>query len=121
MPPDVDVATDPMLVYGLVAVFIGAVVLALILARPRRGLGAIKPSDVPLSRSGGQSWMPGGDVLGREPDPEPEPTAAVTETWPKADPWGSAPPAPGSQPAVHDPWSTGATDEPGPLPRWDRD
>ena len=119
-----------MLVYGLVAVFVLAIVLALIFARPRRGLGAIKRSDVPSSGYGGPPWMPGGDVFGHDPGPEPEPTAAATETWPAADPWQSAapapgsPPAPGSQPApgshVHDPWSTGQTDQPGPQPRWDK-
>jgi hypothetical protein len=121
MPPEVDVATDPMLVYGLVAVFVGATVLALIFARPRRGLGAIKRSDVPSSGYGGPPWMPGGDVFGREPDPAPEPPAAAPETWPAADPWGSVPPAPGSRSAVHDPWSTGQADQQAPQPRWDRD
>jgi hypothetical protein len=80
MPPEVDVATDPMLVYGLVGVFVGAVILALFFARPRPGLGAIKPSDVPASPAGGPPWMPGGDVFG-------------------------------SEPTVHDPWSSRATDE----------
>ena len=118
--PEVDVANDPMLVYGLVAVFAGAVVLALILARPRRGLGAIQRSDVPTRGGGGQPWMPGGDVFGRDPEPEPAPPAAATETWPVADPWQSDLPASGSQPAVHDPWSTTGTDQPAPLPRWDK-
>ena len=117
--PEVDVATDPMLVYGLVALFVGAIVLALIFARPRRGLGAVNRADVPQRKAGGQPWMPGGDVFGREPQPEPEPPAAVTDTWPSADPWQSVPPAPDSPPAVHDPWSTGTTRQPGPQPRWD--
>jgi hypothetical protein len=120
MPPDIDVATDPMLVYGLVGLFVVAVVVALIFARPRRGLGAIKRSDVPSSGAGGAPWMPGGDVFGRDPEPAPEPTAAATETWPAADPWQSAPPTADAQPAVHDPWSTGGTDQPGPQPRWDK-
>ena len=109
-----------MLVYGLVAVFVGAIVVALILARPRRGLGAINRSDVPVSPAGGQPWMPGGDVFGRDPEPELAQPEAATETWPAADPWQSASPGPGSQPAVHDPWSTGGTDQPPPQPRWDK-
>jgi hypothetical protein len=85
MPPEVDVATDPMLVYGLVAVFLGAVGLALIFARPRRGLGAVQRSDVPAD-AGGPPWMPGGDVFGRDPRPAPEPPPAATETWPASRP-----------------------------------
>lgn len=122
MPPDVNVATDPALVYGLVALFIGAVVLALIFVRPRRGLGAINRSDVPDGPEGGEPLMPGGDIFGSDPvpSPEPEPTASASDTWPPADPWGSAPPAPGAQPSVNDPWSTGAPDQPGAQPRWDK-
>lgn len=128
MPPEVNVATNPLLVYGLVGLFVGAIVLALIFARPRRGLGAINRSDVPDRPSGGPPWMPGGDVFGRDPQPQAEPEAPAAasdawpaaETWPSGDPWQSAPPAPGSPPTVHDPWSTGATDQPGPQPRWDK-
>jgi hypothetical protein len=118
--PEVDVATDPMLVYGLVAIFVGAVVLALIFARPRRGLGAVNRSDVPQRAPTVQPWMPGGDVFGREPEPEPEAPAEAAETWPPVDPWRSGPPAPAPGPPVHDPWSTGATGEAGPQPRWDK-
>lgn len=47
MPAEVTVATDPLIVYGMVGLLIGALVLALVFSRPRRGLGAAKPSDVP--------------------------------------------------------------------------
>lgn len=129
MPPDVNVATDPVLVYGLVGLFVGAVVLAVIFVRPRRGLGAIKRSDVPDAPAHGEPWMPGGDIFGREPQPAPgQPSAAdpwqPADSWPAADPWGAAPPASppaaNTQPLGHDPWSTGATDQPGPQPRWDK-
>ena len=116
MPPDLNVATDPTLVYGLVALFVGAVVLALIFARPRRGLGAIKRSDVPDRPAGGEPWMPGGDIFGREPEAPIEPAQPVADAWPPADPWQ----LPSAPPAVRDPWSTGATDQPEPQPRWDK-
>ncbi|MEA2675930.1 MAG: hypothetical protein QOJ81_71 [Chloroflexota bacterium] len=132
--PEVNVATDPMLVYGLVALFVGAVVLALLFVRPRRGLGAIKPSDVPNSSPSGELWMPGGDVFGREPQATPEPQPVAAEAWPPQDPWPAsdpwqsavrpaqapAPPQAGAQAPVHDPWSTGATGQPGQEPRWDK-
>lgn len=139
MPSDVNIATDPLFVYGMVALFVGALVLALLFVRPRRGLGAVKRSDVPDGASSSAPWMPGGDVFGREPQPGPEapPAAAgpwlpendpwqpAADPWPAAsDPWQPAPPAvrppAGSQPAAHDPWSTGATGQPGPQPRWDK-
>jgi hypothetical protein len=116
MPSEVNVATDPMLVYGLVGLFIGAVVLALVFARPRRGLGAIKRSDIPDRPGGGEPWMPGGDIFGREPQAPLEPTQPDPDAWPPADPWH----VPSTPPPAHDPWSTGATDQPGPEPRWDK-
>ncbi|HUP82997.1 MAG TPA: hypothetical protein VM284_02285 [Candidatus Limnocylindria bacterium] len=124
--PDLDVATDPVLVYGMVALFVGAVVLAMIFVRPRRGLGEAGPSDpigtrpVAGPRASRGPWMPGGDVFGREPETDPEPPPAAAETWPLADPWQSGPPAPGAEPAGHDPWLTGTTDQSGPQPRWDK-
>lgn len=95
MPPDVDVATDPLIVYGMVAVFVVATLLAFWFARPRRGLGAVTPADVPHGEPDDLPWMPGGDILGRDPE-----RAAET-------------------PAANDPWSTGAADQ-GPQGRWDR-
>jgi hypothetical protein len=142
MPPEVNVATNPLIVYAMVAVFVGVIALALVFARPRRDLGAVKRSEVPDHAPGGQPWMPGGDIFGKEPQPEPELPAAVdpwqpavdpwqrpaADQWPAADPWQAVPPAappatptPGaSQPAVHDPWSTGATANAEPQPRWDK-
>jgi hypothetical protein len=119
MPPEVNVATNPLIVYGMVALFGVAIVLAFVFSRPRRGLGAVKPSDVPRHMPDGQPWMPGGDILGRDPGPDPDPSAIGNEVLPAADPWQSAPSPPGSPPAVHDAWSTGAADK-APQPRWDK-
>jgi hypothetical protein len=123
MPPEVNVATDPMIVYAMVALFGIATLLALVFVRPRPGLGAVKRDEVPDHMAGDLPWMPGGDVFGQEPPPEPEPAAAV-DSWPAADPWGVAPPAApppaGAQPPAHEPWSTGASGQPGPQPRWDK-
>jgi hypothetical protein len=127
MPPDVNVATDPLIVYGMVAMFGSAILLALVFVWPRRGLGAVKRSEVPDHMGGDLPWMPGGDVFGREPQPEPE-AAAADDPWAAADLWGVAPPvappaAPppvDAQPPPRDPWSTGATGQPAPQPRWDK-
>jgi hypothetical protein len=123
MPPEVNVASNPLIVYGMVALFAGAIVLALVFVRPRRGLGAVKRSEVPDHTAGDLPWMPGGDVFRREPQPEPE-AAAADDPWPAADLWGVAPPAApppaGAHPPPHDPWSTGATGQPAPQPRWDK-
>lgn len=122
MPSEVNVATDPLLVYGMVALFIGALVLALLFVRPRRGLGAVKRSDAPRT-SADEPWMPGGDIFGNNPEPAPAPPPAAAPPPPAgADPWQSPPPvnpAPtGSPGASPDPWSTGTTGQPGPQPRW---
>jgi hypothetical protein len=125
MPPEVDVATNPLIVYGMVAVFGVAVVLALVFARPRRGLGAVKRSEVPDHLPGGRPWMPGGDIWGRDPQPEAEPAPAI-DPWQPAgdatDPWQATPPtAPpaGATPApVHGAWSTGTTGPAEPQPPW---
>lgn len=138
-----------MLVYGIVALFVGAIVLALVFARPRLGMGAVKRGDVPGVTPSGQPWMPGGDIFGNEPQPEPEAPPAAAGPWarendpwkPVHDPWQPAPPAlpppavppaipppavapapppVGRQPLGHDPWSTGAPGQPGPEPRWDK-
>jgi hypothetical protein len=105
MPPEVNVATNPLIVYGMVAVFSVAIVLALVFARPRRGLGAAKRSEVPDQLPGGLPWMPGGDISGHAPQREPEPL-------PAADPWQAAPPAA--------PSPTGAAGQSEPQPRWDK-
>ncbi|HEY8134473.1 MAG TPA: hypothetical protein VIF08_00410 [Candidatus Limnocylindrales bacterium] len=126
MPPEVNVATNPLIVYGMVAVFSVAIVLALVFARPRRGLGAVKRSEVPDQLSGGLPWMPGGDIRGNDPQPEPEPLPATdpwqpaidpwqqptADQWPAADPWQPAPPAA--------PPPTGAAGQSEPQPRWDK-
>ena len=76
MPPEVNVATNPLIVYGMVALFGVAIVLGFVFSRPRRGLGAVKPSDVARHMPDDLPWMPGGDILGREPEPPADPPAA---------------------------------------------
>jgi hypothetical protein len=110
MPPDVSVMTDPLVVYGMIGVIIGAVVLALIVALPRRGLGAASKSDAAKKDPGGLPWMPGGDIFGHDTGPAAPPSEPPTDAPPYFDPSPS-------QPAAHDPWST--TDQ-SDEPRWDR-
>ncbi len=110
MPSEVTVTTDPLIVYGMVGLLLGALVLALLFARPRRGLGAVKRSDVPDHLPTDEPWMPTGDIFGRDPAPPAAPPTMVTSP-PAASP-------PGGQPTVHDPWSTGASGETGAQPRW---
>ncbi len=84
MPPEVNVATNPLIVYGMVALFSVAIALAIVFSRPRRGLGAVEPSDVPRHMPDDQPWMPGGDILGRDPQPRAQPPAASDQGWPLA-------------------------------------
>jgi hypothetical protein len=112
MPAGVSVTTDPLIVYGMVGLLLGALVLALIFSRPRRGLGAIKRSDVPGAAPTDEPWMPTGDLFGHDPQPSAPPPPGATIS---AEPPGASPP--GAPPTVHDPWSTGAsgpTDAPQP-------
>ncbi|MEP7361011.1 MAG: hypothetical protein ABI744_05460 [Chloroflexota bacterium] len=114
MPPDINVPTDPMIVYAIVGVLIGAIVLALVFARPRRGLGAATEADAAHKSTADGVWMPGGDIFGSEPAaPQPaqvEPAFTDPITGPLAYPPSDYPP---------DPWST--TEDPsGQQPRWDR-
>ena len=104
MPADVTVTTDPVLVYGMVGLLFGALVLALVFAWPRSGLGAATKSDADRHAPGDGTWMPGGDIFGHD---QPAP--------PRVDPGVTPPPA-----APHDPWSTGASEQSGQQPRWDR-
>ena len=84
--PEVNVPNDPVIVYGMVGLFIVAIVLALFFSRPRRGLGAATRADAAQTPSD-EVWMPGGDAFGREPGPS-EP------------PWRQLPPV---EPAFSDP------------------
>jgi hypothetical protein len=114
MPSDLNVTTDPVLVYLMVGLLIGALLLALIFAWPRRGLGAATKSDAARTPAG-EAWMPGGDIFGREPEtPEPPEEIPTYPTFPGRTPGQ----IPGAPPAAHDPWST--TDQAGQQPRWDR-
>jgi hypothetical protein len=100
MPADISVTTDPLLVFGMVGLLLGAVVLALIFARPRRGLGAVKRSDVSKDMPPGEPWMPGGDIFdgdGASSSPPPPVAGAPLAQSPSAGP-----------PAAPDPWSSGA-------------
>jgi hypothetical protein len=110
MPSDISVMTDPGVVYGIIGVLIGAVLLALIFALPRRGLGAASKSDAAKKDLDGLPWMPGGDVFGHDKEPVPPPPEPPTDSPPYFDPNTD-------QPAAHDPWST--TDQ-SDQPRWDR-
>jgi hypothetical protein len=67
MLSEVHVTTDPLVVYGIVGLLMAALVLALIFAWPRRGLGP---------------WTPGGDIFGHEPTP-PIPSVPTNPS----DPW----------------------------------
>jgi hypothetical protein len=113
MAADVSVMTDPLIVYGMVGLLLGAVVLALLFSRPRRGLGAVKPSDVPEGAPADEPWMPTGDIFGDKGLDAAAPPALATTP-----PAAAAAPAPPS--AVHEPRSTGAADETGAPPPWGR-
>lgn len=113
MPSDVNVNADPLLVYGMVGLLIVALVLALIFARPRRGLGAATKSDAAQTPPT-EAWMPGGDIFGRDKPAAALPDEPVTDSPPYFGPASY----PTNAPAVRDPWST--TDQPGQQPHWDR-
>jgi hypothetical protein len=119
--PEVNVPSDPIIVYGMVGLFVVAIVLAFFFSRSRRGLGPATRADaakVPPD----QVWMPGGDIFGREPAAPPPPPAPVEPAFsdPLTGPLDYPPTdSPIGQPAAHDPWSTTA-DPSGQQPRWDR-
>ena len=74
MAVEVSVTTNPLLVYGMVGLLLGALVLALVFARPRPGLGAVKRLDVPKAGPADEPWMPTGGVLGRDGEPPVTPS-----------------------------------------------
>jgi hypothetical protein len=113
MPSDVNVNTDPLLVFGMVGLFIGAVVLALIFAWPRRGLGAATKSDA-ANTPPGEVWMPGGDIFGRDRPAAAPPEEPATDSLPYLEPAAD----PANTPPAHDPWPN--ADQSGQQPRWDR-
>ena len=120
MAAEVSVMTDPLIVYGMVGLLLGALVLALLFSRPRRGLGAARHSDVPEGAPTDEPWMPTDDIFGRDHEAS---TEASTEPSPSAPTVAVAPPAAptaGAPPAVHDPWSTGASGPTGAPPPWGR-
>jgi hypothetical protein len=92
--------TNPMLVYGVVAVLFGGVALALWASRPlRRGLGP-KPLTPRPDGADGLPWMPGGDIFGNADEPAPA-IAATTRpapTYRPAEPSPTYYPAPTYQP-----------------------
>jgi len=116
MAAEVSVVTNPLIVYGMVGLLLGALVLALIFARPRRGLGAVKRSDVPEGAPTDEPWMPTGDVFGRDGEPVAAPPAVAVPPAVAA----SAPAAPSAPSPAHDPWSTGATGPTDAPPPWGR-
>jgi hypothetical protein len=119
MPPDVNVPSDPIVVYGMVGLLILALIVAFYFSRPRRGLGAATKADAARNPPENGVWMPGGDIFGREPTPPP-PVIEPAFTDPLTGPLEYPPADPGAgQPAAHDPWST-TVDPPGQQPRWDR-
>jgi hypothetical protein len=119
MAAEITVVTDPLIVYGMVGLLLGALVLALIFSRPRRGLGPVKRSDVPGGVPAGEPWLPTGDIFGRDPEPAAAPpTEGATPPTVAATPPPA--PAPAAAPVVHDSWSTGAGGEEGAPPPWGR-
>jgi hypothetical protein len=119
MPPDVNVPSDPIVVYGMVGLLIVALVVAFFFSRPRRGLGAATKADAAKNPPENGVWMPGGDIFGREPAPPP-PVIEPAFTDPLTGPLEYPPTDPGvGQPAAHDPWST-TVDPSEQQPRWDR-
>jgi len=112
MAAEVSVVTNPLITYGMVGLLLGALVLALIFARPRRGLGAVKRSDVPEGAASDEPWMPTSDIFDRDREPSAAPPAVAA-----APPAGAAAGAP---PAIHDPWSTGPSGPADAPPPWGR-
>ena len=107
--PPVTVATNPIIVYGIVALLVGSVAVGLWFARPRKGLGprsaAERSAALASQDGGGLPWMPGGDIFGDDDhgQPAPQPARApggwpVRAAEPKR-PTGSAEPA---RPAAHE-------------------
>lgn len=105
----VTVTNNPLVVYGVVALLVGAVVLALFAARPSRaGLGKKPLSPRSHGSAEGLPWMPGGDIFGGPAETEQAPTPSSPRQAPPPSPTGPASQSP-------NPWSTGA---PGAPPRW---
>jgi hypothetical protein len=78
--------TNPIIVYGLVFVLMGATALALWASRPfRRGLGqkllTPRPDD-----ADGLPWMPGGDIFGNDEVEPTQPTPAPARAAPTYQP-----------------------------------
>ena len=114
MPAGITITTDPLLVYGTVGLLVGAVVLALVFARPRRGLGPASRHDA-ANAPAGEPWMPGGDIFGQDQPPAaPEPAPEIP-TFPTPP---AVAPGPVMPPVAHDPWST--TEQADQQPHWDR-
>jgi hypothetical protein len=103
MPAEVSVTTDPLIVYGMVGLLVGALLLALLFSRPRHGLGTVKHSELPERASTDEPWMPTGDVFAHDPEPVAAlPAAAATD----------------ATPILHDPWSNGTKDSTIAPPPW---
>jgi hypothetical protein len=69
-----------------------------------------------------ETWMPGGDIFGREPIAPPPSAVPIEPAFsdPLTGPLEYPPTDSGiGQPATHDPWSTTA-DPSDQQPRWDR-
>lgn len=106
---NVTVTNDPLVVYAIVGLLLGAVALALFAARPRRaGLGRKPPSPRPVGPAAGLPWMPGGNIFGDGGEPLAAGSAAPSVSAPVAAPIRTPP-------QVANPWSTGV---PGAPPRW---
>jgi hypothetical protein len=122
MPQEVTVTSDPLVVYAVVALLLGSVVIALLFSLPRRGLGAVRRSEMRTRPDGDLPWIPGTDILGGPQQSQPtSPQAAVAP--PRTVEPGAPSPAPAALPtqagpsSVPEPWSTGSPD---PSPRWDK-
>jgi hypothetical protein len=119
--PVVNVPNDPVIVYGMVGLFVVAIVVAFFFSRSRRGLGAATKADAAMTPPD-ETWMPGGDIFGREPIAPPPSAVPIEPAFsdPLTGPLEYPPTDSGiGQPATHDPWSTTA-DPSGQQPRWDR-
>ena len=88
MPSDVNVSADPILVYGMIGLLIGALGLALVFAWPRRGLGAATKADAAHTPPT-EVWMPGGDIFGADKPPMglEEPVIDPTKPTAAQPPW----------------------------------
>ena len=96
--------TNPVIVYGMVGLLIGALVLAFYFVRPRRGLGEVKPSD------GLQADQADGPATaGGEPQPELPTFPSVPNPEPVAMP-----------PMARDPWSSRTTEQGDQQARWNK-